>query len=85
MTSFGDLPIRTKLVSIQILTACAVLVLASGYWVVENIRSSRQEMVSNLRSTAQVIGDNSVSALQFLDPDAAAQTLASLANAPDIV
>ena len=85
MTSFGDLSIRTKLVIIQILTACAVLVLASGYWVTENIKASRQEMVSNLQSTAQVIGDNSLSALQFLDSDAAAQTLASLENEPDIV
>jgi signal transduction histidine kinase/DNA-binding response OmpR family regulator len=78
MASFDNLSIRKKLILLQVLTACGVLVLASGYWLADNIKSSQQEMVSNLQSTAQVIGDNSVSALQFLDPDAATQTLASL-------
>ena len=85
MASFGTLPIRYKLVTIQILTACAVLVLVSAYYVVDDIESSRREMVQRLRATAQVIGDNSVAALQFLDMESAAVTLASLEAEPDIV
>ena len=85
MRSFSDLPIRRKLVIIQILTAFSVLVLASTYYVIADIGASRDSMVQRLSTTATIIGQNSVAALRFLDSGAAVQTLSTLAGEPDIL
>ena len=79
MRFFNDLSIQKKLVSIQILTACVVLALAVTAFVVEDTSTSREEMVQRLSSTALIVGQNCISSLQFLDEEAATQTLNSLA------
>jgi signal transduction histidine kinase len=79
MRSINDLPIRRKLIFVQLLIACIVLILASAIFVFEDIRDARKTMVQRLNSTALIIGENSISALTFLDPDAAERVLASLA------
>jgi len=78
MNFFNDLSIQKKLVSIQILTACVVLGLAVAAFLVEDIGSSQDEMVQHLSSTALILGQNCVSSLQFMDEEAATETLASL-------
>lgn len=85
MKLINDLPIRQKLIFIQLLTACIVLVLASSVFVYEDIRSSREAMVQRLDSTALIIGQNSISSLQFLDAEAAEQVLSTLAVEPYIM
>ena len=85
MKLINDLPIRQKLIFIQLLTACIVLVLASSIFVYEDIRSSREAMVQRLDSTALIIGQNSISSLRFLDAEAAEQVLATLAVEPHIL
>ena len=85
MKSLNDWPIKQKLVSVQILTACIVLVLASAVFLVEDIGVFRENMVQRLSSTALIIGENSVSALTFLDSDAAEKVLSSLAVEPHIL
>jgi signal transduction histidine kinase/CheY-like chemotaxis protein len=85
MRFFNDLSIQKKLVSIQILTACVVLGLAVAAFLVEDIESSQDEMVQRLSSTALILGQNCVSALQFMDEEAAAEMLTSLAVEPHII
>jgi len=85
MKSFNDLSIKKKLVSIQILTACTVLALAGAAFIIEDISAFRRTMVSNLSSTALIIGENNVSPLLFLDSDAAREILASLEVEPHII
>jgi hypothetical protein len=57
--------IRKKLIIIQLLTASVVLVLGSGVFVFNEIRQFRLAMVTNLSSTAMLIGENSASTLVF--------------------
>ena len=76
--------IRKKLIIIQLLTASVVLVLGSGVFVFNEIRQFRLAMVTNLSSTAMLIGENSASTLVFLDNGAAANVLGSLMVEPHI-
>ena len=76
--------IRKKLIIIQLLTASVVLVLGSGVFVFNEIRQFRLAMVTNLSSTAMLIGENSASTLIFLDNGAAANVLGSLMVEPHI-
>jgi len=85
MKLINNLPIRQKLIFIQLLTACIVLVLASSVFVYEDIRSSREAMVQRLGSTALIIGQNSISSLKFMDVEAAEQVLSTLAVEPYIL
>ena len=85
MKFIDTIPVKQKLVAIQILTACTVLVMASVVFVAEDISASRETAVQRLSSTALIIGENSVSSLLFLDADAAAQILGSLAVEPHIL
>ncbi|MBT4612875.1 MAG: HAMP domain-containing protein, partial [Gemmatimonadetes bacterium] len=84
MISFGEMPIRRKLVGIQILTAFTVLVLVSTYYVVADISASEQGKVERMSTTAAILGTNTVSALRFLSNEDAVKTLASLAGEPDV-
>ncbi|MBT4101075.1 MAG: response regulator [Gemmatimonadetes bacterium] len=84
MISFGEMPIRRKLVGIQILTAFTVLVLVSAYYVVADISASEQGKVERMSTTAAILGTNTVSALRFLSNEDAVKTLASLAGEPDV-
>ncbi|MFT5088004.1 MAG: putative membrane protein affecting hemolysin expression [Candidatus Latescibacterota bacterium] len=85
MKLINILPIRQKLIFLQLLTACIVLVLASSVFVYEDIRSSREAMVQRLGSTALIIGQNSISSLKFMDVEAAEQVLSTLAVKPYIL
>ena len=77
--------IRNKLVLIQLITAFAVLVSASGILFVHQANQSRAELVNSLSSTAMLIGGNSISTLVFLDDVDAQRVLTSLQVKPAIV
>ncbi|HNW45035.1 MAG TPA: ATP-binding protein [Elusimicrobiales bacterium] len=85
MVSLKELRLKHKLVAIQLATACAVLLLYAAFTFLNDQRAFRNSVVSQLASTAGIIGGNSVSALDFADPAAAGKLLASLAAEPDIV
>ncbi|MFT5085887.1 MAG: signal transduction histidine kinase/DNA-binding response OmpR family regulator [Candidatus Latescibacterota bacterium] len=70
--------LRTKLISIQLLTAFVVLAMASSVFVYSEIRAFRAAQLNNLSTTAALIGANSVSALLFFDTRVAGETLSSL-------
>ena len=76
--------IRKKLIFIQLLTASIVLVLASAVFVFNEIRQFRENLADNLSSTGLLIGENSSSALVFMDNLAAEQVLSSLVVDPHI-
>jgi signal transduction histidine kinase len=76
--------IRRKLITMQLITAAAVLVLASAVFVWSDLTTYRASLVSRLQSYAELIGDNTISSLRFLDEVSAAETLGSLSVAEGI-
>ncbi|MGA8540749.1 MAG: ATP-binding protein [Terriglobales bacterium] len=76
--------IATKLTLMNMLVSGAALLLAcTGFFVYDQI-TFRQGLLRTLSAQAQIIGSNSVSALLFNDPQAAAQTLSALKSSPNI-
>lgn len=79
-----DLPLQRKLVVIAMASAGLALTVACAVLAVLDQRDIRQGLVSDLTTTARILGHNTASALAFRDPDSATQTLASLAAQPHI-
>jgi signal transduction histidine kinase len=81
-----DISIRNKLILMQVFTSILVLGIFIAVFVVTDIRSYKQRKVDSMISLAQVIGANSISALDFEDNQAAKDMLAELHNvAPEII
>jgi hypothetical protein len=78
MRALAKLSIKKKLIAIQFVTACLVLLLASAAFVANDLRSFRSALVTSLSSTAQLMSESSTSALIFLDAESATETLAIL-------
>jgi len=85
MRRLRDTPIKRKLTTISMMTIGAALLLACGALLVFDYTEFKEILVDDLRTTAQVIGDNSSSALAFNYPDSATLTLRSLAAKPRIL
>ena len=84
MTARRTRSISTKLMMMNVLVSGAALILASiGFFIYDQI-TFRQALVHTLSAQAQIIASNSVSALLFNDPQAAANTLTALQNSPNI-
>lgn len=78
-------PIARKLTWMTVLVSGTALLLAGLAFFAYDQYTFRESLVRNLSAQAQIIGSNSVSALLFNDPQAAANTLSALRNQPDIV
>jgi two-component system, sensor histidine kinase len=76
--------IKRKLITIQLITAATVLVLASVVFVWNDLRTFRSSEVSRLSSYAELVGENTLPTLMFLDDVVAGEILASLSVAGDI-
>lgn len=85
MISIKDFSIKKKLIAIQLITALIVLLFYGIFLVINDYLIFRKSAISELTSMAQLIGANSISALNFLDNDAAEEILASLAAEENIV
>lgn len=73
-----NLPIKTKLVLIILLTCMVALILeGAGFIVYERIRV-KQEMQRDLSSLAKMVADSSTASLTFNDSQVAQETLAAL-------
>src|SRR6201997_770366 len=70
--------ISRKLTLINMLVSAAALLLASGGFCAYDLYSFRTALVRNVSIQAQIIGDNTVSALLFNDPHSAEKTLSAL-------
>jgi signal transduction histidine kinase len=69
----------------NLLVSGSVLIIAVLAFFSYDMLSFRNSLISNLRSEAQIIGANSISALTFDDPATAAATLQGLSRSPDVV
>jgi signal transduction histidine kinase/CheY-like chemotaxis protein len=76
------LPIRAKLVAMILITSATVLVLAGVGYLTWDYFRLRADMASDLQAEAQLVLENSAAALSFQDPQAAGDTLATLAAVP---
>src|SRR6185436_1922594 len=78
MRLLRDVPIRRKLVLIIMLTTGGALLLAGVGLLTLDFFRFRREMVTDLRTLADIIAQNSTAALSFEDAAAAQETLAAL-------
>ena len=71
MVAPRDLSIRTKFTISHLLIAFAILVAGSPVYIVRDYKLSRQNLIADLSSIAEITGLNCVSPLLFLDREAA--------------
>jgi PAS domain S-box-containing protein len=77
--------ISRKLTLMNVLVSAVALLLASGGFCAYDMYSFRMALVRNVSIQAQIIGDNTVSALLFNDPHSAEKTLSALRANPNLV
>lgn len=77
--------ISAKLTWLNLLVTGTALLLACLAFLAYDSYSYRENLIQNLFAEAQIAGTNSVSALMFDDPQAAAATLNALKGSPDVV
>lgn len=80
MKRFRQLPVRHKLVAMIMATTAAALLLISGGYLIGDYYQTRRDLESELRSQGKIVAENSTAALSFEDPEAASQTLHTLAS-----
>jgi signal transduction histidine kinase len=74
-----------KLNRMNMLVSCTALLTACAAFVAYDLATFRESVVRNLSVEAQIIGSNSVSALEFDDPHSAEKTLSALNASPNII
>ena len=79
-----DNSLSRKLTLMNVLVSAVALVLASGSFCAYDLYSFRVALVRNVSIQAQIIGDNTVSALVFNDPQSAEKTLSALRANPNL-
>jgi PAS domain S-box-containing protein len=77
--------ISKKLTLMNVLVSAVALLLASGGFCAYDLYSFRAALVRNVSVQAQIIGDNTISALLFNDPQSAEKTLSALRANPNLV
>ena len=85
MPTANDRTISQRLTWMNMLVCGVALVLACSAFIGYDLVTFRTARVRNLSVQAQVIGSNTLSALAFDDPDAAAKTLSALSADPYIL
>jgi len=84
MNKFQSLSIKTKLISIQLFTTLFVLMFFVGIYLYSQYRQFEVNSFGRMSALAEIIGSNSVAALEFFDNDAASEVLGSLSTQSDI-
>ena len=82
MTSFRDLSIRHKLTVLMMATALVALLVASAVFGAYDYMASRRSLEAKVAAVAEIVGGNSVAAITFDDPAAAAGILSRLRAQP---
>ncbi|MGC2731746.1 MAG: PAS domain S-box protein, partial [Candidatus Sulfotelmatobacter sp.] len=85
MPKTQDNSLSRKLTLMNVLVSAVALVLASGSFCAYDLYSFRVALVRNVSMQAQIIGDNTVSALVFNDPQSAEKTLLALRANPNLM
>ncbi|MCO4745900.1 MAG: response regulator [Proteobacteria bacterium] len=73
---------RAKLVLLQATIAFVVLTLLTGLALYQQLENANVRVDRQLETSAHLVGANSLSALEFLDPDAATAVLGTLSTEP---
>ncbi|HEY2325141.1 MAG TPA: CHASE sensor domain-containing protein, partial [Thermoanaerobaculia bacterium] len=84
MARFGDLSIRSKLLTGFMLTSLVALLITLGVLAVYDRKSYTEKMMRDVTVLAGVIGENAASSIVFNDPETAKSTLAALRAQPHI-
>lgn len=84
MTNFENLPIQRKLISIILLTSTIVLALASFAYLNVEIISFRTNLVEEITTLSDVIGQNLTAVIRFDRPEEAKIILGSIKTVPSI-
>ena len=82
---FAEFPIRKKLIIIQLFTVSVVTILFGIYLVYNDQRTYRKTLNNELETIAQIVGENTISALDFLDKEVAEEILLTLKTQENIV
>jgi PAS domain S-box-containing protein len=77
--------ISKKLTLMNVLVSAVALLLAGGSFCAYDLYSFRMALVRNVSVQAQIIGDNTASALLFNDPQSAEKTLSALRANPNLM
>ena len=86
MFKLNDISIRNKLILMQVFTSVVVLTIVFSVFIYTDINSYKKRKTESMISLAQVIGTNSISAIQFQDGETASEMLAELHKvAPEII
>ena len=85
MNLFRQTSIRGKQMILIMVTSCTVLLLACAGLVTYDLVTFRLSMTQHLASLAEVLANNSTSALDFNDPKVAGEVLSALRAEPDIL
>lgn len=85
MLNIQNYSISKKLTWMNMLVSGVALLLACGGFCVYDLYSFRDSLVRNVSMQAQIIGDNTASALLFDDPHSAEQTLSALGANPHLM
>jgi signal transduction histidine kinase/ActR/RegA family two-component response regulator len=81
---FRRQPIRTKLITMLMVTSAVVLALASAGHLYTDYKNLRHDAESDLKGQAQIILDNAVVAIDYDDTEQAKKTLNTLESNPDV-
>lgn len=84
MKAFRDIPIKSKLTAVTMVTSGVALLLACLAFIAYEFVTFRDSMVRELSSTAAIVGDNTTAALAFGEPHSATHTLRSLNLHPNV-
>ncbi len=85
MTSFRDCSIRFKITSAIVFTNILALSLASIAFIINDRNSYSEELVQNISLMAQIIADNSTSAVSFEDDASAVEVMQAAGSDEHIV
>jgi PAS domain S-box-containing protein len=85
MPKTQDNSLSRKLTLMNVLVSAVALLLASGGFCAYDLYSFRLALVRNVSMQAQIIGDNTISALVFNDPQSAEKTLSALHANPNLM
>ncbi|MEN9597501.1 MAG: hypothetical protein RL236_1935, partial [Pseudomonadota bacterium] len=77
--------IKTKLIFISTLSSAIALFLFGGILFLYLIAFSKQNLITNLQTQSEIISENSLASLAFMDDTTARKTLGALKHNPDIL
>jgi signal transduction histidine kinase len=86
MLKFNDISLRNKLILMQVFTSVVVFGIVFGVFIITDVNSYKQRKADSMVSLAKVVGTNSISSIEFQDPEAANAMLKELQTvSPEIV